>query len=508
MSEKSMEGSSRHDSPFRPFGGNTFRLRASVLALAAMLWGLAACTVGPDFRKPDLKLPGDWVEKPPSQEPIGPQESPRELARWWEIFQDPLLSSLVKRALAANLDLKMAEARIGQARAARAAAAGSLGPQVEGSGSFRRTRTPVTVPSAPGGGSHTEGLISDHYEAGFDAAWELDIFGGRRRGLEASQADLHAAVESRRDVLVSLVAEVAREYLELRTLQERIGVARKNLDAQRRTAEITRRRFEAGFASALDVANARAQVATTEAQIPVLQTSERQRAYSLSLLLGQEPGALLEELSESGRLPQAPPAVPAGLPSELLRRRPDIRRAEAELHAATARVGVATAELFPKFTITGSLSFQASDASSWFHWVNRVWSFGPGMSWRLFETGRVRAEIAQREAIQEQALISYRQTVLAALKEVEDALVAAAREEEHRKALLEAVEANRKAVDLALKLYIEGQTDFLNVLQAQRALYGSEDELIQSLRNSCVQLVALYKALGGGWEEDGGEPDL
>lgn len=472
----------------------------------ALLWVSQGCAVGPDFRKPQVSMPGEWVEGPSTLKPDLSQEG--GIARWWDLFQDPVLSSLVERALGSNLDLKLAEARIAQARAARAAAIGSLGPQVEGSAAFRRTRTPVTLPTGPGGGEKTKGLVSDHYEAGFDSAWELDLFGGRRRGLEASQADLLAAVENRRDVLVSLAAEVAREYLELRTLQERILVAKKNLDAQRRTAEITRKRFEAGFASGLDVANARAQAATTEAQIPVLQASERQRVYALGLLLGHEPGALLKELSRPAGLPHAPPAVPVGLPSELLRRRPDIRKAEAELHAATARVGVAVAELFPKFTITGSLSFQASDAASWFNWVNRIWSFGPGMSWRLFETGRVRAEIAQREALQEQALISYKQTVLEALKEVEDALVAAAREEEHRRALLEAVEANRKAVDLALKLYIEGQTDFLNVLQAQRALYASEDELIQSLRTSCVQLVALYKALGGGWKEESLEPDL
>ncbi len=474
-----------------------------IAAATACSWLIQGCAVGPDFKKPEMRLPQGWIEAPPKAPAAASGEKgQRELARWWEIFQDPMLSSLVERAVESNLDLKVAETRIAQARALRAAATGSLGPKLAGSVDFRRTRTPVSVPTGPGGEGRTEGLISDHYEAGFDAAWELDLFGGIRRGLEAAGAEVQAAIENRRDVLVSLAAEVARQYWELRAVQERIKVAAKNLEAQLHTAQITRKRFEAGFAGALDVANARAQAATTEAQIPVLKASERQRIYALSLLLGQEPGALLEELSQPGGLPQNPPQAPLGVPSELLRRRPDIRRAEAELHAATARVGVAVAELFPKFTITGSLSFQASDAANWFSWVNRIWSFGPGLSWRLFETGRVRAEIAQREAIQEQTLISYRQTVLQALKEVEDALVAAAREQEHRKALEEAVEANRKAVDLALKLYVEGQTDFLNVLQAQRALYGSEDELIQSLRNSCVQLVALYKALGGGWGQE------
>lgn len=501
---KGVGGQKKRRGQGRGSRGKPYGPGALACFLGAMLGGLAGCAVGPNFQRPQVPVPPCWIDRP-AQEILQPlTQKEQELARWWEIFEDPLLSSLVERAMASNLDLKLAESRIRQARAARAAAAGSMGPKVQGSASLRQSRTPVTVSSGPGGGETTKGVILDHYEAGFDAGWELDLFGGIRRGLEAAQADLIATVENRRDVLVSLAAEVAREYLELRTLQERIRVARKNLEAQKRTAELTQRRFEGGFASGLDVANAQAQAATTEAQIPLLQSSERQSIYRLSLLLGNEPGALLDELSAPGELPEAPPSVPVGLPSELLRRRPDIRKAEAELHAATARVGVATAELFPKLTLTGSLSFQASELSSWFKWVNRIWSFGPGVSWRLFETGRIRAEIAQRESIQEQAFISYKQAVLAALKEVEDALVAMAREQEHRKALMEALEANRRAVDLALRLYTEGQTDFLNVLQAQRSLYAVEDELIQSLRSSCIQLVALYKALGGGWEQEEG----
>lgn len=472
-----------------------------VFGLGLLSLAVMRCAVGPEFKKPQIEVPSQWTER---EGPGWSQGSAKQLrlARWWEIFQDPLLSSLIQRAITSNLDLKLAESRIQQARAARKIAAGFLGPKIEGTGSFRTTRTPVKVLARPGEDERTEGIVSEHYEAGFDAGWELDLLGGRRRGLEAAEADLRASIEERRDVMVRLVAEVAREYWELRALQERIRVAEKNLEAQKKTAEITQKRYEAGFASALDVANAKAQAATTESQIPALQALERQRMYSLGLLLGQPPGELIPELSTPSAELRVPAFGTIGVPSELLRRRPDIRRAEEELHAATARVGVAVSELFPKFTITGTLAFQASDVHSWLQWVNRMWSFGPGMSWRLFETGRIRAEIERTEAIKDQAFIYYRQTVLLALKEVEDALISLAREEEHRRLLMEAVEANRRAVDLALKLYIEGQTDFLNVLQAQRSLYASEDELIQSIRTSCIQLVALYKALGGGWDEE------
>jgi multidrug efflux system outer membrane protein len=348
----------------------------------------------------------------------------------------------------------------------------------------------------------TEEVISNNYQAGFDAGWEIDIFGGVRRGIEAADADLQAAVETHRDVLVTLTAEVARNYIDLRAFQQRIAIARQNLKAQEHSAELTRQRFEGGFVSGLDVANAEAQVSTTASQIPLLEASARQTIYSLSVLLGREPAALIQQLSPASAIPTAPPSVPAGVPSELLRRRPDIRRTEAEIHAATARIGVATADLYPKFTIFGSVGVQASDLSSWFTWTSGLWSFGPSMSWRLFETGRIRSNIKEQEALQEQSLIVYRQTILAALQDVEDALVTAAKEEERREALVKAVGSNQKAVELATTLYTEGQTDFLNVLQAQRALYNSEDELAVSTQVLSTNLVALYKALGGGWEAE------
>ncbi|MBU0699433.1 MAG: efflux transporter outer membrane subunit [Proteobacteria bacterium] len=329
----------------------------------------------------------------------------------------------------------------------------------------------------------------------------MDLFGGQRRNLEAAEADLQAAVETHRDVLVTLTAEVARNYINLRTFQQQIAITRQNLATQEHSALLTRQRFEGGFVSGLDVANAEAQTATTSAQIPLLESSTQQAIHSLSVLLGAPPAALRAELSPVGTIPGSPPQVPAGVPSELLRRRPDIRRAEARIHAATARIGVAAAELFPKFTIAGSTGFQSSDFSSWFDWANRFWSFGPSVRWRLFETGRIRAGVELQKALQEQEIIAYQQTVLTALQEVENALIASAKEQAHRNALMAAVAANRKAVTLSETLYTEGQTDFLNVLQAQRALYTTEDAMVQSTRTVSTNLVALYKALGGGWQD-------
>jgi multidrug efflux system outer membrane protein len=468
--------------------------RNPALILWISLAILSGCMVGPNFKRPQATLPADWVGSTAESEPVTPAEA--ELARWWTLFDDQTLVALVEQAVQCNLDLKQTEARIRQARAARGIVAAGIGPTVDATGAYQHSRT------AGGANGKSGGVISDQYQAGFDAGWELDIFGGVRRAIEAADADLQAAQETRRDVLVTLTAEVARNYIDLRAFQERMAIARQNLKTQKHSAALTRLRFQGGFVGALDVANADAQVATTTAQIPLLEASARQTIYSLSVLLGRDPGALVRELSPVAAIPLASPSIPLGVPSDLLRRRPDIRRAEAEIHAATARIGVATADLFPRFTISGSVGLRASDFSSWLDWGSRIWSFGPSASWNLFETGRTRSNIEQQQALQDQALITYQQTVLTALQEVENALIASTKEEEHRRALREAVGANRKAVDLATALYTQGHTDFLSVLDAQRSLYASEDALIQSTGNVSTELVAIFKALGGGWNEE------
>jgi NodT family efflux transporter outer membrane factor (OMF) lipoprotein len=452
--------------------------------------------IGPDFKPPQVAVPANWTG--PSPEARADQPGV-DLARWWTVFEDPTLVSLEERAVRSNLDLLQAEARIRQARAARGIAASGLGPTVNATGNVQRIRSPGRNSNWQDG--ETRGVVSNAYDAGFDAGWELDIFGGIRRNIEAADADLQAAVESRRDVLVTLTAEVARNYIELRTFQQQIEIARQNLATQQSSARLTRQRFEGGFVSGLDVANAEAQVATTASQIPLLEAAERQSIYVLGILLGQEPAALVAELSPPSAIPAAPPSTPAGLPSDLLRRRPDIRQAEAEIHAATARIGVVTADLFPRFTISGTAGMRSGDFSSWLTWAQRFWSFGPSVTWRVFDTGRTRSAIEEQEALQEQALIAYQRIVLGALQEVENALIASSKEEERRRSLADAVAANRKAVSLSKTLYTEGQTDFLSVLEAQRSLFLTEEALVLSTSAMSTDLVALYKAIGGGWGE-------
>jgi NodT family efflux transporter outer membrane factor (OMF) lipoprotein len=301
--------------------------------------------------------------------------------------------------------------------------------------------------------------------------------------------------------MLTLVSEVAVNYTELRTIQRELVIARENLVSQRRSTDITRQKFETGFVSRLDSVNAEALVATTESLIPLLEANARQVIYAISVLLGREPGALLQELTAEAPIPPTPPEVPVGLPSDLLRRRPDVRRAEANLHAATARVGVATADLFPRFTINGSLNFNGRTVKEMANWDNRSWSFGPNVSWPLFDAGRIRANIEVQSAQQEQALLAYRSVVLLALQDVENALVAYAAEQQHRASLAEAVAANRRAVELSTTLYGAGQIEFITLLTAQRSLLSSEDALVQSDRSLADNLIALYKALGGGWED-------
>ena len=471
------------------------RVRWSVLAVIVSLYLMAVmgCLVGPDYKPPQTQVPSSWTETATAQPPAHPYQ---EMVHWWTTFNDPMLSLLVDRAIQSNLDLKLAQARIRQARAARNVTAAGLGPTVNAGGSYTRRGSAVET---PGG---TKNDTSNLYRTGLDSAWELDIFGGVRRSIEAADASVQATIEDRRDVMVTLAAEVGLNYTDLRSFQQQILIAQQNLEAQRHTAEITRQRFEAGFVGALDVANADAQVATTASQIPLLEAFARQSIYSLSILLGREPSALLEELTPVAAIPAAPPAAPVGVPADLLRRRPDIRRAEAQIHAATAQIGVATADLFPKFALSGSIGYQSNQFSSWVDWVNRFWSFGPSASWEIFASGAIRANIELQKAVQEQSLITYQQTVLTALRDVENALVASTNEAQRREALTAAVDSNRKAVQYSLQLYTEGQVDFINVLNAQRSLYISEQALVQSTHDISTDLVALYKALGGGWKEE------
>ena len=484
------------------FSGRPRVGRAAVGMASLCLAAAAGCMVGPYYHPPQPNMPTAWAG--PTDQMTTSVEKQAALVNWWTTFQDPTLSALVERAVKSNLDLRQAEARLQQARAAHGIAAAALWPTVNATAAFTRSASPSASSGGGGASSSSTGkpavIAHSLFQAGLDASWEMDLFGGVRRNLEAADADVWAAVEDSRDVLVTLVAEVALNYIDLRGSQQQIVIAQNNLVAQKHNADITRQRFAAGLASGLDVANADAQVATTAAQIPLLESSARQTIYSLSVLLGQAPATLLKELEPTSAIPPTPPEVPIVLPSELLRRRPDIRRAEAQIHAATARIGVATADLFPKFSLTASLSSQSNRLGSVLDWVNRSWSFGPSAGWTLFDGGAILSNIEVQKAIEEQVLITYQKAILTALQDVENALIAYTKEQENRKALTDAVTANRKALDLSTKLYIEGQTDFLNVLIAERSLYNSEDALVQATRTVSTNLVALYKALGGGWD--------
>jgi NodT family efflux transporter outer membrane factor (OMF) lipoprotein len=417
-----------------------------------------------------------------------------ELINWWTSFNDSTLTSLVDRAVKSNLDLQQAQARILQARAARGIVAADLWPTINVSAGVTRSRS---VASSSMG---TVASMRNLFQTGLDAAWELDVFGRVRRNIEAADAEVQVSIEEYRGTLVTLAAEVSLNYIDLRGFQQEIIIAQNNLQSQQRTADLTRKRFQVGLVSALDVANANAQVATTSALIPLLETSAQQAIYNLSVLLALEPAALVQELSPASPVPINPPEIPMVLPSALLLRRPDVRSAEALIHSATARIGAATADLFPRFNLIGATGFQGSKTSDWIKGTNRVWSISPSVDLNIFDAGRIRSNIELQKAIQRETLLAYQKTILTALQDVENALIAYAKEQQRRTALIDAVAANRKAVDLSTRLYTEGQIDFLNVLTAQRSLYVSEEALVISTRSLSTDLVALYKALGGGWE--------
>ena len=468
---------------------------------AGFLLLTAGCSVGPDYQPPASMAPPRWLEA----WNFGIDSQTAELARWWTEFNDPVLNSLAARAAESNLDIFVAEARIREARASQAVVEAGAWPRVDVSGSYSRNhasenavglRAQGAVASPRSGANLDQNL----YRSGFDAGWEIDIFGGTRRRVEAAAAAVDAVVEERRGVLVTLLGDVAKNYIDLRGLQRRLTVAQANLRAQQETTRLTKIRFDAGLAGDLEVAQAEGQASLTAAQIPTLESALKQTAYRLDVLLGGQPGMLWDELAPQAPIPALPPVAHVGLPAELLRRRPDIRQAERQLAAATAQIGAATADLYPKFFLTGVFGLQSVSAGDWFSGSSRFWSVGPTMTWPVFDAGKISANIEVRNAQQQQALRLYEKSVLTAFEDVENALVNYSNEQTRYRSLLEAVTANRRAVQMANDLYTQGLVSFLNVLDAERTLYSSEDDFTQSEAKMASNLVALYKALGGGWD--------
>jgi NodT family efflux transporter outer membrane factor (OMF) lipoprotein len=459
---------------------------------------LSGCMVGPDFKRPELAMPQHWANAVPQYRKTSP-----EFAQWWKNFEDQTLDWLIDKAIVNSFDLKLAVARIAQARAANRQTIAQFGPKINASGSYQRyqNQSLMSEPnsSGPPPTPAIETIVDDQYQTGFDAGWEIDLFGGLRRSREAGKAELEASIEALRDVHVTLVAEVARCYFELRILQKRMAIADLHRQAREHYALLTQQKYENGLVSGLDASNAQMQAAETAARIPLLETEVRHTIHKISILLGDYPGSLIQKLGPMADLPMVLPSVCVGVPSELLRRRPDIRQAEAQLHAATARVGVATADLYPKFTITGSISYLTNALGSLFTSTNQFWSFGPSTDWRIFDSGKTKADIHIQDALQEQAVIIYKQKVLSAILEVEDALVSLDKQEAHQNALANAVQASRKSVQLAKQLYLAGETDFLHVLIAEQYLFSQEDAFAQCRGNRVIHLISLFKSLGGGW---------
>jgi len=462
-----------------------------VLLLAQMLTG---CAVGPDYHPPKASAPSQWTSSLAGGETNGPVD----LVQWWKSFGDTNLDSLITRAIQSNLTLRIAEARVREARAQKGVISGRLWPSLGSSvGYSRNLYGNHEFPPLAGTGIP---LNFNLFNADFDAAWELDIFGGTRRAVEAAGAEIGAAEYGQRDVLVSLLAEVARDYISARAYQARLSIVQENIQVEQHALDLTSNRFENGLGGDLDVEQAKAVLAATEAAVPSLQTGFDESVYQLSVLLGQPPGSLLDEMSVKRDIPLTPPLVPVGLPSDLLQRRPDVQVAERKLAAATAKIGVAKADLFPKFSLTGIAGLQSTSAGNWFQDASKYWSAGPTVQWEVFEAGSIVANIHVQNARQEEALAQYQQTVLVALEDTESALTAYAREQVRRESLTQSVNANQRALKLAEQLYKSGLTDFLRVLNSESSLYSAQDAQVQSDQTVSLDLVQLYKALGGGWE--------
>ncbi|WGS84029.1 efflux transporter outer membrane subunit [Methylomonas sp. UP202] len=471
------------------------KTKAVIPALFTLL--TSGCVVGPDYQPPNSNMPAQWSDAS-SKEITHQNDQPGD---WWKLFHDDKLNSLIERAVKANLDLHIAESRVRQARAQQGFAEADLWPTLSASGSYARQKQSEHQPilgSLPK--SSNIPFENDVYKAGFDATWEIDLFGGKRRAVEAATAALTATEYGRRDVLVSLLSEVARYYALTRGAQRQLAILQNQINAQEETVNIIRSRVNHGTAAELELQRSIALLASIESQAPAIETSIQSSIHRLGVLLAQSPNGLNAELAATAAIPAPPPQVPVGLPSDLLRRRPDVLQAERLLAAETARIGQVKAELFPKFSLTGSLGAISISPSDFFLPGSRTWSIGPTVQWRIFDSGRVLANINAQTEAQDQALLNYQKIVLTSFEEVENALVAYAKEQEHYRLLEQEVSANQTAADLAKQRYVKGWSSYLDLLDAQRTLYVSQDERVRSERTVTLNLVALYKALGGGWE--------
>ncbi|WP_133646276.1 efflux transporter outer membrane subunit [Paraburkholderia flava] len=495
--------------------------RMPTLAILAC-FAIAGCTVGPDFERPTSTTPPQVFERTNGAQAPSKAVEADFNRDWWTLFDDPTLNALEQQLAEANLDVAAASARLRQSRAERRVAGAAEYPTLDGAASYDRERgspngilgllgvsptgtqaqsaagdAPTGVAPLPGAkGSPAYNL----YQTGFDASWEVDIWGRVRRGVEAASALSDASWEDRNAVLLSARAELARDYIELRDTQALLRIARQNLEIARDTAKLTQVRAHEGVTTDLDVANAAAQVASIESLIPTLESRSTTTINAIGVLLAEEPGALAQTLGEPHDIPALPGQVPIGFPSELVQRRPDIRKAEAELHAATASIGMAKADFYPRISLNGSAGFQSLQLSNLANWASGQFIVGPSITMPIFEGGRLKGTLHLREAQQQEAAIVYKRTVLEAWREVDDALVVYDAEQLRRDKLTTVVSLNQRALSVAQQRYKAGALDYLDVLNVQKQLLDAQSNAERSQASAAANLVTLCKALGGGWE--------
>jgi multidrug efflux system outer membrane protein len=481
-----------------------------IIAALVVLTQQGCTTVGPDYQTPVIDTPDVWTEAIAQQVARGPHAS---LQNWWTVFEDPLLDKLIERARKANLNLKIAVSRVGESRAILAIARGEKLPLVNATATAARNKLSDDGPLqqvAPAGGFDSQSL----FQTGVDAVWEIDVFGQVRRTIEAAGDGYQASIEDYRDVQVTLFAEVALAYVDIRAAQQRISYARENIEAQSGSLALARVRYETGLSSKLDVAQAAANLAATQATLPSLELSLNQALNRLAVLLGQNAGSLQAEFSTTQPIPTPGTAIGIGVPADVLRQRPDIRRAERLLAAQTAQIGVATADLYPRFALSGMFGLQSRSLSNLFDSSSLTWGLGAPVQWNIFSGGRVRGNIQVQDEKTQQLLFLYEDKVLAAIEEVENAIIAYDLNKERVQYLQTATSATQEAVELVLVQYDTGLTDFNNVLVTQRDLFSQQDQLVVSEAEVIVNLITLYKALGGGWDVEesadliGGETPL
>jgi outer membrane protein, multidrug efflux system len=459
----------------------------SVPALALMAVLASGCVVGPDYHRPEMALPFKWaaasgtvVSKPP------------ELSRWWRRLGDETLNALIEEAVAGNLDVAASKARIREARASYRQSAGRLWPSADGSASATRSESAATTSGS--------GATSNLYQAGFDASWELDLFGGRRRTVEAARYGMDAAEEDLRNTLLTLIGDVASSYAEARGYQARAALARRTAASQHETVVLTRTRLEAGAASAVDVANASGQAASTEADVPTLEAGYAQAVHRLSVLTGRPPAALADRLKKAVPIPAPRLPIPVGIPADILLSRPDVRLAERQHAQSTALVGKAEADRYPSVSLSGDIATSGLKLGDLGKGSSIGWSFGPSLTVPVFDAGQLAAAADVARAQRDQSFVAFRAAVLTALEDVENAIVSLGRERVRYARLAASAGHYREGATLARTLYQSGSTSFLELLEAERSLYSAEDALIQSRLAITVDYIALNKALGGGWD--------